>query len=131
VIIDCIGARARLDSVRAAAPVDGRISGAGHNDVGSRGTCDRQRGADRRCIQILEVVDSDGVADRLIAAWRDHEIDGRRAARGERDQRVGASPAVYGKLAAAIVDEIVAGACIDRVGAAAAVDRIGACAAED
>ena len=74
-----------------------------------------------RSVDILEVHDAGGVAERLIADIG--EIDGRRD--GE-NQRVVAGAAVDCGFAAVIGDEIVACAGIDDVGPAAAVDGVGA-----
>ena len=125
-IIDGVVARARRDHIRAAVAVDGVGPAAALEDIRARRAGDREARRQGRRVEVLEIVDRDGIARGLIAAWGDGEVDGRGSARGVHDEGVDAGAAFDRDLGSAVVNGVVARARVDDVGAAAAVDRIGA-----
>ena len=117
---DRVVARTGCDHVEAAGTVDRVGARAAGDDIGRSGTGDRDIGGQGRGVDILEVRDPDGIADRLVCGG---EID---RGGGLQNERIDAGAAVDGNLGPVVENRIVAGTGKDRIGPAAAVDGIGA-----
>ena len=86
-------------------------------------------GRQDRGVDIFEIGDVDGIAEGLIGARGDREIDRGDAARGVEDQTVVPGSAVDADLGPMIMDGVRARSRVDDVGSPAAVDRVVARAA--
>ncbi len=114
-----------IDDISAAATVDRVVAGTGRDRVGGRRARDRNRRAQRRRVDVLEIGDVGRIGGGLVDIG---EIDGRRRFH---HQRIGAGAAVDRQFRTVIGDRIVAAAGCDDVSTTAAVDRVVARAAGD
>ena len=130
-IVNGVVAYPRRDDVGATVAIDGVGALRPRDHVGARGARDRERVGDRGGVDVLEIVDLDAVAGRLIDARGDRKIDRARAAGIFEDERVVARAAVDRDFRASIIDGVVARAGVDDISAAIAVDRVVAGAARE
>ena len=125
VVGDGIVAGAGADDIGAAGAVDRIVTGARRDGIGRGRAGDRDRGRQRRSIDVLEIGDAGGIARGLVDVA---EID---RGDGLEHQRVVAGAAVDQVFRPVVGDGIVARAGIDDIGAAAAIDDIVARAGRD
>ena len=105
-IVACTG----TDDVSAAAAIDRVVAAAGDDGIGAGRSDHVQIRRQRARVEILEARHIDGVADGLVGAGRDGEIDRGDAAGGRQHQRIRAGAAVDRRFGAMIDDGVVAGA---------------------
>ena len=112
------------------------------DEIGARTRCDVVGGSRARndqalrCVEdarinALEIGDRNSIANRLVDARRNAQIDAGDTAGRLEKQRVRTSAAVNRNFGAVIGDRILAGPAIDDVAAAHAIDDVGASAAGD
>ena len=124
VIGDGIVTSACVDAVRTAAAVDCIGTGSGQDRIGVRRTSDGEGRGQRTGVDAFEIDDTDRVADRLIGAACNREVDSGDAARIRQHEGIAAGAAVDGGFRAFVVDRIVACACGDNVRPTGAIDGV-------
>ena len=131
VIGNSVVASTGRDVVGAAVAVDNVVARSGRDVVSAGRAGKGDGGREAAGVEIFKVRYRHRIADGLIRAGGDAEIDGSDSAARGQNERIGARAAIDRHFRAAIGDDVVASAGVDDIRTAAAVDGIDTAAGDD